>query len=247
MIDVRGLTYGIALGVGAMFFLDPDRGAARRARIRDASKRLVHDVQHVLEVGTRDLENRTRGVGARARSALSGAERELSEDVLVARVRSRLGRVTQHAHAIDVRYKEGNEIELKGPALVSEHDRIVRAAARVRGVDSIDDDLVLYESPESVPGLQGGEGRPGGERMLPVALRAPGMQLLVGAAVAALIVSPLAPTFIKTLVFATMRRLLQDASPQVMKKVAERIGHKGNGAGKHEEGSERWGGAQEAR
>ena len=74
------------------------------------------------------------------------------EDVIVARVRSRLGRVTLHAHAIEVKLKEGNEIQLKGPALASEHDRIVRAAARVRGVDHIDDDLVVYEDADGVPG-----------------------------------------------------------------------------------------------
>jgi hypothetical protein len=229
MLDVRGFTYGFALGLSSMYLWDPDRGGTRRARIRDTSKRVVRDAQHAVQMGTRDLENRSRGMGARTRAALSGAERELSEDVLVARVRSKLGRVTTHAHAIEVRLKEGNEIELKGPALASEHDRIVRAASRVRGVDSIDDDLVVYQEADGIPGLQGGEageeGREGeaaAQTTLPLP-RTPGTRLLLGAAMTVLLVSPLAPAFVRTIFSMTIRTLVHDASPQILHRLAERL------------------------
>jgi hypothetical protein len=233
MLDVRGLTYGFALGVGSMFLLDPERGAARRARFRDQSKRIINDVKHLLEVGTRDLENRARGLGSEVGSALSAAEGGLPEEVVVARVRSRLGRVTSHASAIEVRLKEGNEIELKGPALAAEHDRIVRAASRVRGVDRIDDDLVVYEEADGIPGLQGeGLEQSEGAGMM----RAPGAKLLIGASVAAILISPLAPTFLKTIFYATMRSLMREASPQVMRrvveKVSERVGVSADGDGR---------------
>lgn len=213
MLDARGFTYGLAIGAGTMFLLDPARGAARRARLRDGSRRVVHDAEHFVEVGARDLENRTHGVGARARSFLRRAsEDELSEDVIVARVRSRLGRATSHAHAIEVRFKEGNEIELKGPALATEHDRIVRAASRVRGVHHIDDDLVVYENADGVAGLQGnGEHAAGASGTL--RLR-PAGSLLATASVAAALLTPLAPTLVMGVIYGITRSLLlSPASP----------------------------------
>jgi hypothetical protein len=207
MIDARGFTYGFLLGLGSMFLLDPDRGGTRRARLRDAVLHVAHELEDFWETGTRDLENRTRGIGARARSVLEKPETP-SDDVLVARVRSRLGRVTSHAHAIAVRAKDGNEIELKGPALASEHDRIVRAIARVPGVDAVDDDLVVYADADGIPGLQGHRPHRSGAGPL----RAPGPKLLAGASAAALLVSPLAPDLVRTVLAATLRRLLRDAT-----------------------------------
>jgi len=219
MLEARGFTYGLAVGAGSMYLLDPRRGAARRARLRDTSRRLVHDAQRFVKIASRDLENRAHGVGARANEMLR-PEEDVDEDVIVARVRSRLGRVTLHAHAIEVKLKEGNEIELKGPALASEHDRIVRAAARVRGVDHIDDDLVVYEDADGVPGLQGdgGEvGRHGASLRL-----SPGGSLLVGAAIAAALVTPLAPALVRGAVYGITRSLLRDAMPVATRRLAAR-------------------------
>jgi hypothetical protein len=151
---------------------------------------------------------------------LRRAEEDLAEDVIIARVRSRLGRVTSHAHAIEVKLKEGNEIELKGPALASEHDKIVRAAARVRGVDHIDDDLVVYEEADGVPGLQGdgGEAGRGG-----AAVRlSPAGELLVGAAIVTALVSPLAPTLIRGVAYGITRSLVKDAVPVATRRIAAR-------------------------
>jgi len=220
MLEARGFTYGLAIGAGSMFLLDPRRGAARRARLRDTSRRVVHDAQRFVKIASRDLENRAHGVGARANGMLRQDDEDLAEDVIIARVRSRLGRVTMHAHAIAVKLKEGNEIELKGPALASEHDRIVRAAARVRGVDHIDDDLVVYEDADGVPGLQGdgGEvGRHGASLRL-----SPGGSLLVGAAIAAALVTPLAPALVRGAVYGITRSLLRDAMPVATRRLAAR-------------------------
>ena len=213
MLDARGFTYGLAIGAGSMFLLDLRRGAARRARLRDRSRRVVHDAEHFVKVGTRDLENRTHGVGARASSFLRGpSEDELSEDVIVARVRTRLGRVTSHAHAIEVRFKEGSEIELKGPALASEHDRIVRAASRVSGVERIDDDLVVYDDVDGVPGLQNG----GADAWRATGRKkpTPAAALLASASIAAaLVVMPFARPLLRAVVYGITRNLLTEARP----------------------------------
>jgi hypothetical protein len=215
MLDVRAFTYGVALGAGAMFLYDPERGASRRARFREASTRIVHRLEHGVAVGRRDLANRVHGVEARARALPSRSE-PVSPDVLIARVRSRLGRVSSHAHAIQVNAKEGNGIELKGPALSAEHDRIVRAASRVRGVRFIDDDLVVYAEADGVAGLQGGAPRAshGGGKTPPAT------RLLMGVAIAGVLVSPLAPMLVKTAFYATLRTLFHDITPEAMRAFA---------------------------
>jgi hypothetical protein len=203
---LRGLTYGFALGVGSMFFLDPERGPERRARIVDASKRVMDEAQRTLQSATRELEG--------------GAE--LSEEAIVERARAKLARVTSHADAIQVRLKEGNELELKGPVLASEHDRIVRAASRIPGVSSIDDDLVVHSEADGVVGLEGDEGQRSSKGMGAMGLSTPGSKVLVGATIAAIL--PLVPMLLKAIVFAAMRGVMREAAPQVMRKVSESVG-----------------------
>jgi hypothetical protein len=153
--EARLLTYGIALGAGVMYLLDPRQGGARRALIRDKSLRAVHDVELAAKVGRRDITHRVEGAAARVRGMSAGPERELSDDVLVARVRSRLGHVCSHPHAIAVQSKGDGCVELKGPILAHEARHALAAISRVRGVRVIDDDLERHAHAGDVPGLAG--------------------------------------------------------------------------------------------
>jgi hypothetical protein len=138
MGEARGLTYGLAMGAGLMFLLDPRQGGSRRALVRDKSARALHEVQHAARIGAKDLGHRAEGLVAR----LFGADHEPVSDVtLEERVRARLGHVCSHPHAVAVRAKGHGEIELKGPIESDEAHRVLGAIARVRGVHAIDDDL----------------------------------------------------------------------------------------------------------
>lgn len=152
MSDARGFGYGLLAGVGLMFLFDPRQGGARRAIVRDKSRRAVREVEEALDIGTRDLAHRIEGAIV---SVLSPPHVDVPDDVLVARVRARLGHVCSHAHAIQVIAKGDGCIELKGPVIASERDRIVRAVSHVRGVRAIDDDLEVHATPGSHPSLQG--------------------------------------------------------------------------------------------
>jgi hypothetical protein len=152
--EARLLTYGIALGAGLMFVLDPRQGGARRAVIRDKSLRAIHEIEGAAEVGSRDMAHRVEGAMARARGVPRGRE-QISDDVLVARVRAKLGHVCSHPHAIQVTPKGDGCIELKGPILAKEARHAVAAIARVPGVRLIDDDLERYAHAGDVPALQG--------------------------------------------------------------------------------------------
>lgn len=153
MSDARGFGYGLLAGLGMMFLLDPRQGNARRALVRDKSRRTVREVEDALHIGSRDLGHRVEGMIARMFGG--AAEEPISDDVLVARVRARLGHVCNHAHGIQVNAKGNGCIELKGPVLAEEHERIVWTASHVPGVRELDDDLVVHTEAGDVPGLQG--------------------------------------------------------------------------------------------
>ncbi len=153
MREARGFTYGLAIGAGLMFLLDPRQGGARRAYVRDKSTSALGDVGEAVAVGKRDLSNRFEGVIA---SLVSMRHHErVADDVLVDRVRARLGHVCSHARGIAVVAKGNGCIELKGPVLADEHRRILRAVSHVPGVREIDDDLDVHETAGDIASLQG--------------------------------------------------------------------------------------------
>jgi uncharacterized membrane protein len=79
---------------------------------------------------------------------------------LEARVRSRLGHVVSHPHAVHVQVDRA-QVTLSGPILAPESDALIRAVAAVPGVEAVVNDLELYDDPTGVPALQGGVLRTG--------------------------------------------------------------------------------------
>jgi uncharacterized membrane protein len=132
-----------------MYFLDRDAGGRRRARARELATHATHVAAHGIGIGARDLEHRLHGmVRAPTREAKTG------DDVVAARVRSRLGHACSHPHAIAVSCR-GGSVELSGPILGVEADAVLRATHRVFGVHDVVDRLERHGAPDGVPGLQG--------------------------------------------------------------------------------------------
>jgi hypothetical protein len=150
--EARLFTYGLAMGAGLMFVLDPQRGAARRAVMRDKSRRALRDIEEAAEVGSRDMTHRLEGAVARAKLARR-REGDVSDEVLVSRVRARLGHVCSHPHAIDV-IAESGAVTLEGPILAREAEPVRAAIARVRGVRVLEDRLERHAHAD-LPALQG--------------------------------------------------------------------------------------------
>ena len=65
---------GLALGVGLMYYLDPDRGRRRRALVRDKATHLTHVTQDAVSAKARDLRNRAKGAVAETASAFRSDE-----------------------------------------------------------------------------------------------------------------------------------------------------------------------------
>jgi osmotically-inducible protein OsmY len=128
-------------GVAAMYFLDPDRGPARRAKIRDQAIHAQREAQATIDKASRDVRNRAIGVGAGVRYRIAG--RKVGDPVLVERVRSGLGTVSGHARAIDATVSDG-AVRLDGDVPEDEHDDVVRVVSKVPGVRSVDDHLRVH-------------------------------------------------------------------------------------------------------
>ena len=143
---------GVGVGAALMYLLDPDRGNRRRALLRDKLVRCTNQTGMYLGKAGRDARNRAQGLVAEARSAFR--HEEVSDDVLVARVKAELGRHAVHHRALEITAADGR-VTLRGPALASEVDELVRAVSSVRGVAGVDNQLEIHEQAGSVSSLQG--------------------------------------------------------------------------------------------
>jgi uncharacterized membrane protein/osmotically-inducible protein OsmY len=154
MLQDRGAVLtGLGVGAGLMYFLDAERGRRRRALVRD---RLAHASRVTREAAGatgRDLAHRTSGTVASLGSMLG--RKPIDDDVLVERVRARLGRVISHARALDVFASDG-VVTLRGPVLQHEVKRLLHAVRRVAGVREIISELEEHKGAGNMPSLQGG-------------------------------------------------------------------------------------------
>lgn len=168
---------GVLTGAGLMFLLDPQGGSRRRALVRDKLVRASNKSAEAADATARDLANRTKGVVAATRGRLS--RRAVSDDVLEARVRAKLGRVVSHPAAVKVSASDGR-VRLEGPILTDEAARLLSTIWQVRGVKDVENQLELHDEPGDVPALQGGRTRPGQRWELRQGTWSPTARLLVG-------------------------------------------------------------------
>jgi hypothetical protein len=82
---------GAGLGAGLMYLLDPQGGGRRRALARAKAVHLLKKGGEAALKTSRDLGNRTKGLLAEARSSLR--HEAVDDDILLDRVRSKIGRV----------------------------------------------------------------------------------------------------------------------------------------------------------
>ena len=142
----------VGLGAALMYIFDPDRGKRRRALLRDKVEATGNKLSDKVEKMGRDLSNRAYGVVAETKSIFQPDE--VTDDVLVDRVRSRLGRIPAHISAFDLAAKDG-VVTLRGQILADEVPKVLRAARFVRGVKDIDNQFEVHETAGNVPALQG--------------------------------------------------------------------------------------------
>lgn len=156
MNKVVSVISAAGLGAGMMYLLDPDRGKRRRALIANRMTHAAKVAGDATGKTRRDVRNHLKGVIAEVESLFQSAE--VSDDVLEARVRSKLGRVVSHPSAIEVKAVSGL-IFLTGPILANEEHSLLDSISGIAGVKNIENRLELHEDASGIPALQGGKPR----------------------------------------------------------------------------------------
>lgn len=154
MSKLKSFAGGSLLGATLMYFLDPVRGRRRRARIVEAVHHAEKRELELLGKAARDAKHRVHGLTERVKHRPSP---DVPDQVIIDRVRSRLGRVCSHPRAIDVVVVDGKAL-LRGAIFAHEAPKVVAVTRSTPGVRTVIDRLERHATAGRIPSLQG-EGR----------------------------------------------------------------------------------------
>jgi len=153
MNKITTVLAGAGLGAAAMYLMDPSRGRRRRARLGEAASHVSHRTQAIAGMTARDVRHRLSGAAVHTLNRL--VEEEVpADDVVVERVRARLGRLVSHPGAIDV-VASGGTVTLTGPVFAAEVDQLIDGVAAVAGVTAVENKLEPRRDAAHVSALQG--------------------------------------------------------------------------------------------
>ena len=127
-----------AAGALAMYYLDPDLGARRRALLADLLR------------GAPPGERRP-GRGRFARRAYHRTTQAdpRSDAELRDRVRTALDRMVSHPRALDVGVEQG-VVRLSGRLLASERDGVIAQVQRMAGVQKLVNAMTAHDDPQEI-------------------------------------------------------------------------------------------------
>lgn len=131
----------IGLGAGLMFFFDPRNGARRRHGARDRAERAYRRTAGMVGRGRVNAVNRTRGLAALAAGHFRCADTP-SDDVLLARVKSRIGHAVPEARGVEIKADHGT-VAVTGILPYRDAQRLLKSVASVRGVSRLENHLAI--------------------------------------------------------------------------------------------------------
>ncbi len=152
--ETSAVLLGAGIGAGVMFFLDPIAGKRRRAWAKDKATGITNDTLVVIDRASRDLLNRGQGLVAETANFFKADE--ATDDKIVARVRTRLGRLVEKPDDIKVEAHEGN-ITFTGSVGSQELAGLMAGVAKIRGVRGIDNQLEEIHADGEDNALQPGD------------------------------------------------------------------------------------------
>lgn len=149
-----GYVAAAGAGAGLMYLLDPNRGNARRALMRDRAFAMARSGSHEIGKHLLDLEHRAQGAMAEVRGRLA-PEQPVDDRKLEARIHTKLGRAASDPHAVRVMSLSGHVV-LGGSAPTAEIEKIVRAVGQTPGVKSVENRLAEGAAEAPVPKMANG-------------------------------------------------------------------------------------------
>jgi hypothetical protein len=136
----------LAIGVGAMWLLDPARGRGRRAWVGQKATRFFNQTGRFLNATGRHLRNKGKGYYYETTGAVRHAGEYLTDSTIAERVRSALGRLgLPGASSVGVRCTEGR-ICLSGRCAADDVDRILGTTRNIAGVRGIDNEMEVGDT-----------------------------------------------------------------------------------------------------
>lgn len=156
MKSVQSHLTSLGAGAALVYFFDRYHGRRRRKMVLDQFVHALNVAEDAFGATLRDVSHRAAGAVMLARSELDYRMYAAGDpdDVVVDRVRARLGRVVTHPHAIGVTAQAGL-VTLTGPILASEVEPLVAAVRRVRGVREVEHRLDVHRTPGDISALRG--------------------------------------------------------------------------------------------
>lgn len=129
------LVTAFAAGAAAMYFLDPNAGRGRRARMRDRGVAAGHDVEDYARTSGKRVVDKLHGAAAEARAHLT--DPPVGDQQLHDRIRAKLGRIVEEPASVSVHVDHGRVI-LSGNASAEEIESLATTVASMRGVTDVD-------------------------------------------------------------------------------------------------------------
>jgi hypothetical protein len=145
------LTIGVGIGALGYALLEPDRGGARRAMIRDRAMSGGREFARGVQRRSKYIKDRTAGVIHDAAQRIR--EKDIPDDILEERVRAQLGRPVTNPRALTVS-AHGGCVELSGSVLADEVGGLLRTVRRVRGVKEVVNNLDVVDPNETTNSLR---------------------------------------------------------------------------------------------
>jgi uncharacterized membrane protein len=152
MGKLSSLLWGAILGAGGMYFMDPQNGNRRKARLREQILRLQAKSDNAIEAAVSDLRQRASSVLSDSVERIESATNQ--SDQLAERVSARMNYLTPHPGAIRVHHEE-NKLVLEGDILSEDVRPLLDAISQIPGVQEVDNRLQIHSDPGDIAELQG--------------------------------------------------------------------------------------------
>jgi osmotically-inducible protein OsmY len=127
-----------AAGAAAMYYLDPQTGRRRRAKVREKSLAAGQDLTNLARAKSKQAIDHARGAAARTRSQLAH-ELVVDDDVLRERIRSKLGHLVDQPLQVEV---SDGRVALSGDLSNAAFDELIAVVQPMHGVVHVESRLM---------------------------------------------------------------------------------------------------------
>jgi len=141
-----------AVGAGVMYFMDPNRGRARRAWIADKTASCVRTTGHTMRSIGRSLANRCQGLWHDSRETaenMMGGARRIDSEILVQRIRAEMGHLSPNFNLIQIMADADGTVTLTGNIARYEVDGLLTLLHRMPGVTHVINRMNVSETGSS--------------------------------------------------------------------------------------------------